>query len=666
MPRPARPHRPARAPFVRAGAARAWAAAAVLAAAPAAFAAPPASAILSTYQPKVAGGAGVEIETPPEDQWGQCEVEPIRGQDSGYVVTGPQKQVLRRILDADGDNTIELFIYYNQGMEVYREWDADGAEKNAKGTPVVNSDNFRWVNFGGTKWGVDTDGDRKIDRWKRISAAEAAAVAAEAVLEGDAAKLATVLATDDDLEQLGVADAIRNDVAEQLADPARQLAKMRDESAMLQARPTFQSVNTGQPGLILPGESARRELEVVENSNALVNVPGGTMGIVSLSEMVRVGAAGDPDVWKLTALPRPVEGNGQIVLGGPLIQPVGRYGSDDLDRGGLDPKVAELLGELAKLNDDRPEEGAPDKEKLAFAAKQLKLHRELFKEDKSDDRPFWLTTQADTFHALFLNELIDAKFAQTELAKIRKIAEAEAKGALPVVDQRSLFVEWGEKRRALGENPEPAELDDFESWWRGARDDFVKAHPEAGEAGTFMIELAMEAEQEGDDKQAADDYRRLARQFPDSQLGKKAAGALRRLNLEGKPLEFRLPIRGGGTITDRDTRGKVTLLTFWNVACKPCQQNLPVLKDLYDRYGDDLEIIAVNVDDTPNPIAAYVKENKVPFPVAYEPDGFNGVAATYFGVVNLPTMLLADQQGRVVSVNPDIREVQTKVPQLVK
>ncbi|QDT15607.1 redoxin domain-containing protein [Alienimonas californiensis] len=665
MPRPAAPARP-----LTRRTARAWATAAVLAVAGplmgVAQAAPPASVILSTYQPKVVGGPGVEIETPPEDQWDQCKVEPLRNtNDSGYLVVGPQDQTLRRIVDADGDGTIELFIYYNQGMEVFREWDADGAQKNDKGEAVVSSNNFRWVNFGGTKWGVDTNGDRRIDAWKRISPAEAAAVAAEAVVDGDAAKLATVLVTAEELKSLGVDDALAARIVEELADPAKQLAAIRKDSELLRSKPTFQSVNTGQPGLILPGESARGELEVVENSNALLNVPDGNMGIVSLSEMVRVGSRLDSVVWKLTALPRPVEGNGQIVLGGPLIQPPpGMALGDDGD--GLAPEVAKLLGELAKLNEDRPDEKSTKAQRLDFAAKQLKLHRELFKVDQGNDRPFWLTTQADTFHGLFLNEDIEAEFAQAEMAKIRKLAAAEAPGALPVVDQRSLFVAWGEKRRPLGADPAQAELEEFETWWRTAREGFVTKYPESNEAATFLIELAMESEQQGELAQASDYYRQLAQKFPSSQLGKKAAGALRRLNLEGKPLEFRLPLRSGGQITSADTRGKVTLLTFWNVECKPCQQNLPVLKDLYQKHGDKLEIIAVNVDEGPNGIAQYVEDNGVKFPIAFEPGGFNGPAATDFGVVNLPTMILADQQGRVVSVNPDIRDVQNKVPQLVK
>ena len=131
------------------------------------------------YQPRLAGGPGVNIETPPREQWDRCKVEPVTGNTTGYVVVGPQGQTLRRLLDANGDGSINLFQYYDQGLEVYREWDADGAEGGNQ------NNNFRWVNLGGTRWGVDTDGDLKIDEWKRISAQEAGRVAAEALLEND-------------------------------------------------------------------------------------------------------------------------------------------------------------------------------------------------------------------------------------------------------------------------------------------------------------------------------------------------------------------------------------------------------------------------------------------------------------------------------------------------
>ena len=656
---------------------RALAGSAVLAAAGTASAAPPAAGdILGAYEPKVVGGAGVSIETPPREQWDQCEVTAISGPDSGWQVAGPQGQLLRRVVDADGDQTIELFSYYDQGMEVYREWDSavvNGGRSDAE----VTADNFRWVNFGGTKWGVDLDGDQKVDRWNRISASEAGTVAAQAVIDGDAALLETVVATPAELTAMGVDPQLVEEVAESLRDVPGQLAEMREGSAMIGSRPTFQSVNVGQPGLILPGPTARRELEVFENTNALLNVPGGQMGIVTLSEMVRVGdriengrlvEAGR--VWKLTALPRPVEGNGQIVLGGPLIQPPDGIAVGGGANPGVSPKVAQLLKELGALK--RPAANANAAQQKAFAAKLLPLYRELFEADETEERHFWLTQQADTYHGLFVSGAMGAAWCQKQLENLRGVAENEAEEALPAIDQKSLFIEYTERREAMmanavNNNPPPAAAAAFQKWWTDAREQFVRDYPEAPESAGFLLELAMDAEQDNRADAAAGSYRRLAQQFPNLQIGKKAVGALRRLGLEGKPLEFRIPLRKGGALTQDDARGKVVLLTFWNVNCEPCRQNLPILKDLHDRFGSrGLEIVALNIDETPNPIAGYVEKYGVPFSVGYEPGGFDGPTATQYGIVDLPTMILTDRAGRVVGTDLSAREVQSKVEDLLK
>ena len=683
MPRPARrrfrPSRFSPSRFSPRAALRALAGSAVLAAAGTAPAAPPeAAAILGAYEPKVVGGAGVNIETPPRDQWEQCEVTAISGQDSGWQVAGPQGQLLRRVVDADGDQTIELFIYYDQGMEVYREWDSavvNGGKSNAE----VTADNFRWVNFGGTKWGVDLDGDRKVDRWNRISAAEAGTVAAQAVIDGDAALLESVVATPAELTAMGVDPQLVEEVAESLRDVPGQLAEMRRGSEMIGARPTFQSMNAGQPGLILPGETTRRELEVVENSNALLNVPGGAMGIVTLSEMVRVGdriengrlvEAGQ--VWKLTTLPRPVEGNGQIVLGGPLIQPPpGIYG--DTKVAGLSPEVADLIKKLNAV--PRPPADAKEAVQKAWAHQVLPIFRDLFKADDSEERPLWLTQQADVYYRLYDTGTMNAGWIKEQLGNLRASAKKEdAEAAAPSIVQKSLFVDYSERRLAMlaaagggGTAPAPAAAAAFQKWWTGVREQFIADYPEAPESAGFLLELAMDAEQDDRPSDAAGSYRRLAQQFPKLQIGKKAVGALRRLGLEGKPLEFRIPLRKGGAITQADTRGKVVLLTFWNVGCVPCRQNLPILKDLHDRFGDrGLEIVALNLDETPNPIAGYVQKYGVPFSVGYEPGGFDGPTATQYGVVDLPTMILTDRAGRVVGTDLSAREVQTKVEDLLK
>ena len=191
-------------------------------------------------------------------------------------------------------------------------------------------------------------------------------------------------------------------------------------------------------------------------------------------------------------------------------------------------------------------------------------------------------------------------------------------------------------------------------------------YPESEEAANFRLYLAIEAEQDGENDRAVGLYRTLAKTYPDEAIGRKATGALRRLNLVGKPLEFALPLLAGGTVTEADYRGKVLLISFWTTDCIPCTDNLPILKDLRQRFGEKgFEILAVNLDPTPNPIRGYLNQYKVDFPVAYEPGSFEGPTAMQYGVVTMPTMILADRAGRVVGTDLSIGDLKKKVQDLM-
>ena len=331
--------------------------------------------------------------------------------------------------------------------------------------------------------------------------------------------------------------------------------------------------------------------------------------------------------------------------------------------------MAELIKTLNEV--PRPPAGAKEAAQKAWAAQVLPIFRDLFKVDSSEERPLWLTQQADVYYRLYDTGTMEADWTNKQLDNLLAVAENEAESAAPSIVQKSLFVAYSERRQAIlpadGGAPAPAAAATFQTWWTEARDKFIRDYPEAPESAGFLLELAMDAEQDNRPNDAVGSYRRLAQQFPKLQIGKKAVGALRRLGLEGKPLEFRIPLRKGGAITQADTRGKVVLLTFWNVNCEPCRQNLPILKDLHDRFGDrGLEIVALNIDETPNPIAGYVEKYGVPFDVGYEPGGFDGATATQYGVVDLPTMILTDRAGRVVGTDLSAREVQSKVEDLLK
>lgn len=62
--------------------------------------------------------------------------------------------------------------------------------------------------------------------------------------------------------------------------------------------------------------------------------------------------------------------------------------------------------------------------------------------------------------------------------------------------------------------------------------------------------------------------------------------------------DFALPAEGGGEWRLSDHRGKVIVMNFWTVTCRPCIQEMPTLEllsEIVEPWGD-VEVVAVSTD----------------------------------------------------------------------
>jgi len=64
--------------------------------------------------------------------------------------------------------------------------------------------------------------------------------------------------------------------------------------------------------------------------------------------------------------------------------------------------------------------------------------------------------------------------------------------------------------------------------------------------------------------------------------------------------DFTLPKQGGGEWKMSEQRGKVIVMNFWTVTCRPCIQEMPTIELLAEitEDWDDVEIVAVSTDRT--------------------------------------------------------------------
>ncbi len=117
---------------------------------------------------------------------------------------------------------------------------------------------------------------------------------------------------------------------------------------------------------------------------------------------------------------------------------------------------------------------------------------------------------------------------------------------------------------------------------------------------------------------------------------------------EGESLpSFIGPGLDGSHVASSMLEGKVGLVNFWASWCGPCRKELPKLAELYGRHKDaGFEIVAVNVDRTPEDARRFLQGGALPFPVLLDP---RSEVVGRFDVVSMPTTVLVDRDGRIVA-----------------
>jgi thiol-disulfide isomerase/thioredoxin len=88
-----------------------------------------------------------------------------------------------------------------------------------------------------------------------------------------------------------------------------------------------------------------------------------------------------------------------------------------------------------------------------------------------------------------------------------------------------------------------------------------------------------------------------------------------------KIADLRLQSPSGQTVSLADFKGKVVLLHFWSIQCPACRVEEPLLQEVKRSFGPaGLEILWVNLVDSPPAIAEHAASNRFLFPVLHGGD----------------------------------------------
>lgn len=95
-----------------------------------------------------------------------------------------------------------------------------------------------------------------------------------------------------------------------------------------------------------------------------------------------------------------------------------------------------------------------------------------------------------------------------------------------------------------------------------------------------------------------------------------------------------------------DYRGKVVVLNFWATWCAPCQEEMPVMQQLWERYRlHGFEIIAVAADRRGRKsVAPFIEAHGFEYPALLDSDG---AVRNRYEVVGLPMSYLIGRDGKI-------------------
>ena len=586
---------------------------------------------------------GVEIDTPTDKTMPECKVERVVGAGKrpvGWALRDGQGQLLRRvfdnkaILDATKPVKANQWSYYKDGFEVYRDLDTNADDY---------VDEARFLNSAGTR--VASIKANKVVGWRRLSAEEASKVFVQGLIAPDLALIESVLATPEDLASLGLPRAM---VEHATAAAADRPARLKALSAALAAggwnkATAWYRFDNQMPHAIPADASADLKGDVLIYENAAVFATSNAKGAspldlpyLQVAEMVKLG-----EVWKFADLPHVVDAKDPKAP--PTVAGIRStiYRESTGPGGPPNPALEAALNALATFEKQHPAASPEPKAAAEHYRQRLAVVQKVIE----------ATTPGSEERAGYEREAVNSLAFAYQTGQFKEGGDALekliAKGGKigTYADFRKLLADF-----SMESEKDDAKLLELQKGLLVRLETFLKDHPTADEAPDALYQIATGSELFGDEAEARATYARLAKDHPDAEQGKKAAGALRRLDLVGQPIELAGTSPAGKPVDARSFKGKPLLIVFWSAEGNQFQADLEKWQKAIARHaGAGLAVLGVNLDADRATMEAFLAKNDLKWYEIREEGGPDrSPIAVAYGILTLPTVFLVDAQGKVI------------------
>ena len=99
------------------------------------------------------------------------------------------------------------------------------------------------------------------------------------------------------------------------------------------------------------------------------------------------------------------------------------------------------------------------------------------------------------------------------------------------------------------------------------------------------------------------------------------------------------------TVDDLLSHGRPVLINLWYSTCQPCKREMPALQAAFAEFGDRIDFIGINPQDSAATMTSFADEVGVGYELFRDPNGSFTVAN---GIATYPTTLLVSRDGLVI------------------
>ena len=124
----------------------------------------------------------------------------------------------------------------------------------------------------------------------------------------------------------------------------------------------------------------------------------------------------------------------------------------------------------------------------------------------------------------------------------------------------------------------------------------------------------------------------------------------------------------GKKLPEKDFNGKPTVYYAWASWCPDCQQELPILNTLKEKYGDKVEFVGVAMISQKEPIEngkKYLKEHSLSLNYYSDVDSS---FQKYHEITEIPTLIFVDKDGNIVKKTAGVltqEELETYIKEIL-